>query len=1027
MAEFEELRLTVSLTDNATAGLRALNTELEKLGAVAQKASVKNLADFAEMFRGASGQMLLLAAGVRDSFKSLSEFNRALLDTAKSTGLATDAGSSFRNVLFGIPALIAGIDVGLVKFSRSMIDLGNESRIAGMLPDRFKNITEQLEMFGYTEEGAREATINFQRTMREMAHFGTPEYERMLRESGATARGFATQLKAAIDRDDVGAAISAVAHRAQQIFAEAMATPDVSRAEATRRVMAMLKNFGLDMRAMGIEGDLVDQLIGKDPEKWARLVKAGVEFNAEWVKMKHVAYDALAGVQEAMMPFFKDLNKNIADSGEAWGKEIGEEIVKTIHAVEYLNKLLLRPYETLKEIWFTEIPKRDVLEALDPGLAERTYGPKKPAPALSEPAKPGPAPGEPAKPGPAPGESAKPGPEPPAPFRPPTPLQRLPLPPLMFAGPGAATGGGALPGPGGVAPGELDRFVAGLAGAHESANLIDRRDEVQKGQTYLAANTLELKRLADFLQSFTGMPPQPPQPAAFVGGGGTFGGQGATGGWPAPGGGAPTEGAPAAPGQPAASAATQPFSGGTAEVVGTPVSGRPGDVPSRFATVRLNNPGAMVGGQRAARFGGESGGRFAQFPNPVQGAAANMYNLSRSYSGMTVAGALLKWSGGGRTTAPGFDPNLVLTPELLQNPSFMIPFMQSVASGEAPGKQYPMDPAQWEQAFRMYMRGGVSGFNEPILRRGQHFATPPTGPGASLMPSNLGTGAISTLGAAAVLSGPEMPRFRTERNAEVERYIGFQRAMQGLDPEMRARIAAAYHDMPPDVRQSFIVNEGWRSFQYQQHLWETRSGRGMVARPGGSRHEGGGVFGRGQAIDVDRGAALDWLHAHGARYGLTGIGGDYPHIQMVPGGSSFVSQGWGGGWGSAPGGLAAGAVPFLTGMEPRSLNVRPPGEFPYWAETVDRTAIDRPMGREVWNKVEGTGKITVDVNALAESGGRSGFNASLLRRGIMDRLSQMVPAEMGPPEAVSRGGGDGGGGTGDGGYGGTMLGEGRGM
>jgi hypothetical protein len=137
---------------------------------------------------------------------------------------------------------------------------------------------------------------------------------------------------------------------------------------------------------------------------------------------------------------------------------------------------------------------------------------------------------------------------------------------------------------------------------------------------------------------------------------------------------------------------------------------------------------------------------------------------------------------------------------------------------------------------------------------------------------------------AAVAGGPT---FRTERNAEVGSRVGFDRAVGGLHPEMQARLMAAYNAMPDDVKKSFVINEGFRTGDYQQHLYDTRSGRGLVARPGHSAHEGGGVYGEGKAVDFDRTAALDWIQKNGRQFGLTGIRGDYPHIQMVRGGRQF--------------------------------------------------------------------------------------------------------------------------------------------
>ena len=131
---------------------------------------------------------------------------------------------------------------------------------------------------------------------------------------------------------------------------------------------------------------------------------------------------------------------------------------------------------------------------------------------------------------------------------------------------------------------------------------------------------------------------------------------------------------------------------------------------SGYPNVRYNNPGAMYPGASAQKFGttgtGVIGGGhlIANFPTPVHGAAANMDNLRSKYVGMTIGGALQKWSGGGRGAPPGYDPNQVITPEMLNDPKFMIPFMKAITAGEAPGK-YPMTDEQWKQAYEWYQAG----------------------------------------------------------------------------------------------------------------------------------------------------------------------------------------------------------------------------------------------------------------------------------------------------------------------------------
>ena len=132
------------------------------------------------------------------------------------------------------------------------------------------------------------------------------------------------------------------------------------------------------------------------------------------------------------------------------------------------------------------------------------------------------------------------------------------------------------------------------------------------------------------------------------------------------------------------------------------------------ATYRFNNPGGMYPGRAAQMFGttgtGVIGGghKIAGFPTPIHGAAANMQNLAMGYVGMTVGGAMRKWSGGSRAvTGPSgnvFNQNQVITREMTQDPGFMIPFMQSLASGEAQGK-YPITQQGWQKAFQWYQQG----------------------------------------------------------------------------------------------------------------------------------------------------------------------------------------------------------------------------------------------------------------------------------------------------------------------------------
>ena len=81
------------------------------------------------------------------------------------------------------------------------------------------------------------------------------------------------------------------------------------------------------------------------------------------------------------------------------------------------------------------------------------------------------------------------------------------------------------------------------------------------------------------------------------------------------------------------------------------------------------------------------------------------------------------------------------------------------------------------------------------------------------------------------------------------------------------------------------MDSGWRSPAYQERLLreavskygsEAEAAR-WVATPGTSAHVSG------DAVDVGRSGAADWLSAHGAAYGLCPIYGNEPwHYELRP-------------------------------------------------------------------------------------------------------------------------------------------------
>lgn len=130
------------------------------------------------------------------------------------------------------------------------------------------------------------------------------------------------------------------------------------------------------------------------------------------------------------------------------------------------------------------------------------------------------------------------------------------------------------------------------------------------------------------------------------------------------------------------------------------------------ASIRFNNPGAMYPGPVSRRFGSTGheiiGGdhKIAVFPDAVSGAAAQFALLdSGGYSGMPLADAIKKWSGGNSSAAyaaeiarrAGVDPSARLTSEMLRNPEIAVPLARAMAGWEA-GRGSPLTDEDWRAA-----------------------------------------------------------------------------------------------------------------------------------------------------------------------------------------------------------------------------------------------------------------------------------------------------------------------------------------
>jgi hypothetical protein len=102
-----------------------------------------------------------------------------------------------------------------------------------------------------------------------------------------------------------------------------------------------------------------------------------------------------------------------------------------------------------------------------------------------------------------------------------------------------------------------------------------------------------------------------------------------------------------------------------------------------------------------------------------------------------------------------------------------------------------------------------------------------------------------------------------------------------LNPDFASRLTAAGQAYEKETGQRANFGETGRSHDVQAKYYQEykRTGRGLAARPGTSRHE------RGLATDIPHGPFQDWMHRNAARFGIEGLrtSRDPSHFQMSGG------------------------------------------------------------------------------------------------------------------------------------------------
>jgi hypothetical protein len=225
----EELRLTITLVDDASAGLA-------RIGAQWRQLSSGSTASHIESFRRRQSE-------IGEQMKQLAEAatrgERAMLGFVGRLGLA---GFAFAKVT----ELVGAGLKSLSEFSDSVVDLGNKAKAIGIAPGVLKNIEEEFVRIGGTIAGADQNVARFSEAYAEMGRVGSERRAELIRNAGAYGR----EMEAGIDRilrqRGQVAQINEVLAQGQIVYNNRLKETHGNIADATKILRDYLATWGID-------------------------------------------------------------------------------------------------------------------------------------------------------------------------------------------------------------------------------------------------------------------------------------------------------------------------------------------------------------------------------------------------------------------------------------------------------------------------------------------------------------------------------------------------------------------------------------------------------------------------------------------------------------------------------------------------------------------------------------------------------------------------------------------------------------
>jgi hypothetical protein len=312
-SEREELQLTVSLVDNASAGIVALKNNIQQLTSGQTAASFET---FRRQHRAMGDQIKELTAAAIGGEKAMLGY----ISRFGALGLAASAGVA-----------------SMKSYAQSMADINRMSQTLGVSREQIKSVVDQWTAVGASTQEAEDQLRSFTQAVVDLNRRGSPQFQELLHHAG----GFEDQMVALVRQ--VGAA--STAQDKLNLVTQAGEAVRKNRIEQDKAMGASIAQQAADgakaqeefLRLWGLSADLVarlqkqfDNLTTAQAAHNKQVLDDGEELVRAWNQIGAAAKNAKEEMLLAFGPNLSELLRNTA-------KEI-ETIVGALNKFEEWRK-----------------------------------------------------------------------------------------------------------------------------------------------------------------------------------------------------------------------------------------------------------------------------------------------------------------------------------------------------------------------------------------------------------------------------------------------------------------------------------------------------------------------------------------------------------------------------------------------------------------------------------------------------------------------------------------------------------------